>query len=366
MTNTEKVIDKKPPHASSPTDTQFSEDLEKATRDSAGTSTSKAQRKSWLPWRAKRELTDQEKSNLYGTIVQDLESCPNGYPRLAAFQASEDSFALYRGFGYLHSRILLGMQAEIAELEDDLKEWDYADWDVTSGRQRNLKSRAKDLADAKGENYKSSRPELLDKLRTKLIEYDDLLIRARDLGAFQRPSKRDYHSVRSFYYNNAPLVQSEAECIKHKEDIVTLRQGREWAGFDGFIERFLQKVDCSLVRLIFCDSELRRKTTDPDGHYYSAARIETLVALLITCVIFILLVLPVVAMYKLTCIGSRNATFDAVGILIVFTLLFSAAMSLLTKARRHELFAASAAYCAVLVVFISNFNNVGQVPVSPR
>ena len=70
-----------------------------------------------------------------------------------------------------------------------------------------------------------------------------------------------------------------------------------------------------------------------------------------------LLVLPVVAMYELTAVGDRNSTFDAVGILVVFTLLFSAAMSLLTKAKRHELFAASAAYCAVLVVFISNFSN---------
>jgi hypothetical protein len=50
----------------------------------------------------------------------------------------------------------------------------------------------------------------------------------------------------------------------------------------------------------------------------------------------------------------RN-TFNAVGVLIVFTLLFSAAMSVLTKAARHEMFAASAAYCAILVVFIGNF-----------
>jgi len=48
---------------------------------------------------------------------------------------------------------------------------------------------------------------------------------------------------------------------------------------------------------------------------------------------------------------------DAVGILIVFTMLFSAAMSFLTNAKRHELFAAGATYCAVLVVFITNFNN---------
>jgi hypothetical protein len=53
-------------------------------------------------------------------------------------------------------------------------------------------------------------------------------------------------------------------------------------------------------------------------------------------------------------INTRN-TFNAVGVLIVFTLLFSAAMSVLTKAARHEMFAASAAYCAILVVFIGNF-----------
>lgn len=53
-------------------------------------------------------------------------------------------------------------------------------------------------------------------------------------------------------------------------------------------------------------------------------------------------------------------TFNAVGVLIVFTLLFSAAMSLLTRAARHELFAASAAYCAILVVFIGNFTGPGN------
>jgi hypothetical protein len=57
--------------------------------------------------------------------------------------------------------------------------------------------------------------------------------------------------------------------------------------------------------------------------------------------------------------NSRD-TINAVGVLIVFTLLFSAAMSILTKAARHELFAASAAYCAILVVFIGNFTGPGN------
>ena len=101
------------------------------------------------------------------------------------------------------------------------------------------------------------------------------------------------------------------------------------------------------------------KTEDKHIHYYTRSRVEKLVGLIITSIIFILLVLPVIAMYELTVFGKKpQSTFSAVGVLVVFTLLFSAAMSLLTKAQRHELFAASAAYCAVLVVFISNFGTV--------
>jgi hypothetical protein len=93
-------------------------------------------------------------------------------------------------------------------------------------------------------------------------------------------------------------------------------------------------------------------------HYYTRSRVDIFVSLIITSIIFVLLVLPVIAMYKLTTLSSAsNGTFNAIGVLVVFTLLFSAAMSLLTKARRHELFAASAAYCAVLVVFISGFSS---------
>lgn len=108
---------------------------------------------------------------------------------------------------------------------------------------------------------------------------------------------------------------------------------------------------------MFCSHELRQKTQDQDIYYYSSHRVELFVGLIMTFIVFVLLVLPVVAMYKLTSFGQgSHGTFDAIGVLVIFTLLFCAAMSMLTKAKRHELFAASAAYCAVLVVFISNFS----------
>jgi hypothetical protein len=93
-------------------------------------------------------------------------------------------------------------------------------------------------------------------------------------------------------------------------------------------------------------------------YYFSPSRVAKLVNLIITTVIFLLLAAPVLSMYRLSTLKTNECMFAAIGVLMVFTLLFAAAMSLLTKARRHELFAASAAYCAVLVVFIgsTNFN----------
>ncbi|KAF2490117.1 hypothetical protein BU16DRAFT_553300 [Lophium mytilinum] len=305
------------------------------------------------------------------TLVDEF---PVGYPRVAAFQSSEPSFSLYRCFGYLHSRVLLELQDELVVLESNLADLDEDHAEIDDGRR--LKSRAVDLRQSKQAGVECERRSMIATIRDKLVNYDEILVKARELNAFQRPSSRDYRSVRNWFWKEGALVEAEEEFIKRKEDIVTLRIGREWAGFDGLVERLLRKMECRLIvvsfpqptflrewkssclsQKIFRTPELRAKSSDKNIYYYSASRIEKFVGIIITIVIFILLVLPVVAMYRLTSIGKRNSTFDAIGVLVVFTMLFSASMSLMTKAQRHELFAASAAYCAVLVVFISNFNN---------
>jgi len=292
--------------------------------------------------------------------TRTLEGCPNGYPRLASFLASEGNFSLYRGFSYLHSRVLLELQDDIAALERELDNLDTVDDETATGKRR-LKNRQFDTRQSRGDDGFRLRREILSDLRIKLLEYDELLIKARDLQAFQRPSERDYKSVRTWFWNLKPVVEKEAAFIKKKEDIVTLRSGREWSSFDGLVESTLRRFDCELIRRLFCTPELREKTNDQHNYYYSSSRVESFVGLIITFFIFVLLVLPVVAMYKLTSLGSGpHGTFKAIGVLVVFTLLFAAAMSMLTKARRHELFAASAGYCAVLVVFISNFSSPGS------
>lgn len=94
-----------------------------------------------------------------------------------------------------------------------------------------------------------TRADVLEDLRVKVTQYDELLIKARELVSFQRPTSRDYRSVRNWFSNLAPLVDEEQEYIRWEEDIITLRHGREWAGFDGMVEEFLHRINCRLVRV---------------------------------------------------------------------------------------------------------------------
>ncbi|KAJ8112314.1 hypothetical protein OPT61_g5297 [Boeremia exigua] len=302
------------------------------------------------------------------TKTRTLENNPNGFPRLATFQASDANFGLYRSYSYLHSRILLDYQDEITELEKELDNCDWDDYDEDPDRPKRR------LAGPDDEEGERTRRTVLREIKMKLMEYDEVLINVRRLESFQRPSDRDYRSVRRYYNNTKPLMDGEMDSVRCKEDIVSISTGRERAAFDGGVETLIGQVDGTLQKWFalkqppllryFRTPELAAKTQNTDVSLYSATRIDKMVNIFITFVIFVLLVVPIVTMYKLTstididgtspAVASKN-TFNAVGVLIVFTLLFSAALSVLTKAARHEMFAASAAYCAILVVFIGNF-----------
>ena len=74
-----------------------------------------------------------------------------------------------------------------------------------------------------------------------------VLKQARDIRSFQEPSKRDYRSVRRWFWNVTPLVEKEREFIKHREDIITLHNGREWSTFDEIVEKLLMSLGSTVV-----------------------------------------------------------------------------------------------------------------------
>ena len=78
----------------------------------------------------------------------------------------------------------------------------------------------------------------------------ELLLKAQQLKALDRPSNRDYRSVLSFMENDGgQLYEEDMEFIYEKEDLVTLRPGREYAWLDGLLERTLKLLRCRLIKV---------------------------------------------------------------------------------------------------------------------
>lgn len=75
-----------------------------------------------------------------------------------------------------------------------------------------------------------------------------LLNTARDLASYNRPSRRDYSSVKSYFDEEAPVCNNETY-IYCREDLVTLKPGRENAWLDAVMERILQKCSCKLIQV---------------------------------------------------------------------------------------------------------------------
>lgn len=96
--------------------------------------------------------------------------------------------------------------------------------------------------------------------------------------------------------------------------------------------------------------EDRKRTDDPNLHYYSKSRKNILITGILTLVLLCLLILPVFLLYRIAVEKNHDISYMlSIGILLVFTLTFSAILSLFTQAKRHEIFGAAAAYVPYLL-----------------
>ena len=114
-------------------------------------------------------------------LILSVEDSPKGFPIVASYLDSDDSFMVYRRFGFLHARLLLNKQDELRELEEDLRDLDGDDWAEESCR-KYLMSReldkareldeARELAkDQDPEDRRVPRQKLLEKIEKKILEY---------------------------------------------------------------------------------------------------------------------------------------------------------------------------------------------------
>jgi hypothetical protein len=87
-----------------------------------------------------------------------------GWPQLAAFLNSADNHAIFRRFGTEHCRVLLHLMAEITSIQKELEILDQAD---AENKDMLYRLRRNEWH----EGWDTAQKDLLDKLRTKLLEY---------------------------------------------------------------------------------------------------------------------------------------------------------------------------------------------------
>ncbi|KAL8966149.1 MAG: hypothetical protein Q9197_006146, partial [Variospora fuerteventurae] len=180
--------------------------------------------------------------------IPKLEDFPKGFPRLACFLESDDSFMVYRRFGIVFSRLLLNKQDEIRKLEAKLHAMDRTD-DVPIIGSKYLMSQDKRDPQHLPEGFVETRPLLLEALEGKLLEYSELLLKAHQTKSLEKPAPRDYRSVLRFMEKGGgQLFEAEMSWIYDKEDLVSLRPGREHAWLDGVLERMLNFCRGRVVR----------------------------------------------------------------------------------------------------------------------
>ncbi|KAH8660568.1 hypothetical protein BX600DRAFT_514160 [Xylariales sp. PMI_506] len=276
-----------------------------------------------------------------------------GYAKLALLMGRHEEFAIFRRFRTLNMQNLLYMQAEITELEDQLKKIVQQDT-----RDTDKSFYAKDWWSL------SQSPEDVEKtqwnkclaIRTKLKEYNEALVQMVNLAKAEVPTAHDIDFLRGWMIrpsmgNFALLgLDRDSYSLEHTRDLIAMnsRPGSDlfsrW-----FTDRFIPKYHQFIGHTF-------KSTTSEDlgcGLYdYQESLLSCILRVGITVIASMLPICSVVVLYF-----AQNALLR-LGIVVIASGLFALALALMTYARAIEVFAATSAFAAVNVVFLTSQGSI--------
>lgn len=166
------------------------------------------------------------------------------------------------------------------------------------------------------------------------------------------PAKSTVKAMERWFFNDTAGNKSANERIPHlwgasrdtfkdKHDLIALRVPADQDMLSNFIQNNMGVL-------------FQRGERDNSVAYVSESHISTFVAVIATILSIALLFGAIVSLYF---VQNPNALLGMVG---GWTVCFAACIGLLTNAKRDQIFGATAAYAAVLVVFVSG--NLGGAP----
>ncbi|KAJ8123427.1 hypothetical protein ONZ43_g621 [Nemania bipapillata] len=278
-----------------------------------------------------------------------------GYAAVAGWIAldPDNETFIFRKFDKLAARNLLCIQSELLAIEKELAVFDSQDAEAA---QEDL--RAKDMArtwetlvarSRAGHDGSKQRIELLERLRSKIKEYlltsiDEALLLQSQVAQLHRPNKRVLETLRHWFKKPEPMLGGEAKkYLDDENDLVALKTSIELDYLSQFLRRHWT-----------VDTESTRDGRAKIGRFNE--RSVSLATNIITIVVAAFLLIG-----SITGFYFVHSDVVKLALIAAFTSVFALSLVLITNARRAEIFAATAAYAAVLVVFVS-----GDISSSPQ
>ncbi|KAH6622734.1 hypothetical protein F5144DRAFT_496076 [Chaetomium tenue] len=279
-----------------------------------------------------------------------------GFPLLAqriSVSPDYESF-IFRKFDRLSARNLLHLESRLAYLEHKLDQVDAKAALLSADNETRRSIRAWEAFEENAAD--PARPEhmhmkLAAQVQETLKEYQEALLRQNQIAALEAPKNRAFNVAYDQFHDDIndecghtkrrrPLLAglSESRLSESKRhDLVAVRRPAD----KDLLSRFLQD------HWVFKEHSKTTRVTNETEHIKESH--VAWVAAVISTVLAAILLLGAIVTLRL--VKEENTQL---GLIATFTVLFAVSVGIFTNARRAEIFAATAAYAAVLVVFVSS------------
>lgn len=330
----------------------------------------------------------------------------SGFGSLASFMASDSDHSpfIFKRFDKLAARDLLYYQSQLAQLQaeqDELDVHDRIDINNTEGGGEEHRDRIRDCvqdwkrfehaalhsassaqnpATGTSSEIWKKRMDLAMRVRTTLKDYREAILQESALLAMPTPSPQTMTAISRYFHGSAqspaggfaapaaysvlsgassslypPNISSSASQIRASDYISLSKQSEP-----DFLTYLLRTKLSRLFRTKPPPPTLpmhhKGRPQPTISHlspspirYYSYERVRFTALFITTLAAALLLFTPIFTFYKIS--ASRPSL--TLGLIAIFTIIFAGSLAVITTASRSEIFAACAAYSAVLVVFVS-------------
>ncbi|KAH8881110.1 hypothetical protein GQ53DRAFT_832641 [Thozetella sp. PMI_491] len=260
-----------------------------------------------------------------------------GYPSFAAWMASSNDFFLLRRFGRLNARVLLMMQDEIVTKEAEL---DALDLHCQAGPD--------EFGDCSSIRFdpQPGRRQILQDLKGLLKEYNEYISVYSDIKSRTSAQPHQVENVLAWFHNHPLAIATEEQDFVTKgADVITL-VCKPKSPLQLWIEKCQPLVMSRMFRVKPRGGHVVSETTT----YHSKQGLKAFATFIIVATGLGLLLGP---MWALQFIQDDIRRLGLItGAVLLFTILVTSA----TIARPFEVLAATAAYAAVLMVFLQQNN----------